>query len=96
MTKEEQVELNAIKDFGETRLRACREIADLVDWVDSRVNNQKQLVGEEDMPKYLKFEQKTKKMTQEAQECYDPNFKYGSLAEKVGKVGTENSFIHTA
>lgn len=97
MTKEEQVKLSALKDFEETRFKTCREMADLVEWVELQVNDQEKLVGKEDQPKYKELKEGTMTMIEEAQECFKSSYKGGSLAgEMVGEVGTENSFIHTA
>jgi hypothetical protein len=92
-TKKQQYEFNNVGESRGYEFRDRRQAMDLVKWVNVRVDNQKKLVGKSDMSKYLVYEQETKTMTQEAQECYDPKFKYGTLAEAmVGEQGTENSF----
>jgi len=91
LTKREQHGLDAAEALRTGQVYDRRMPWHLTNYVESRVNNQKKLVGKTDMPKYLVYEQKTKTMTREARECFDPNFEYGSLAEEtVGAPGTEN------
>jgi len=91
-TEKERREFEAAGALRIGQVYDRKKTRDLMDYVELRVDDQKKLVGESDMAKYTEFENRTMTMIREARECFDPKYKYGSLAEEMVGEGTENSF----
>jgi hypothetical protein len=65
LTPDEQHEYDALREAYKYNFGYCRQTKDLIKWVDTRFADQYNLVGEEDMPKYMKIKKQTETMTAE-------------------------------